>query len=91
MLARAANAAKAAGANVEWIHSDATKFSLDRLYDGVICLCEGAFGLLGQRDDSIGDFLPSLKSGASYFNDLLLQYLDRLFPSVRGCECLHWR
>lgn len=53
MLARAADAAKSAGVNVNWIRSDATQFSLPGKYDGAVCLCEGAFGLLGQRDDSI--------------------------------------
>lgn len=51
MLARAADAAKSARVNVEWIHSDATRFTLPGKYDGAICLCEGAFGLLGQGDD----------------------------------------
>ena len=53
MLAQAAQAANAAGVQVEWIHSDATRFSLARKYDGAICLCEGAFGLLGAGDDPI--------------------------------------
>ena len=53
MLARAASAAKNAGVHVEWIHSDATKFSFPGRFDAAICLCEGAFGLLGQGDDSI--------------------------------------
>jgi len=60
MLARAADAAKSAGVNVNWIRSDATQFSLPEKYDGAICLCEGAFGLLGQRDDSIGQPLSIL-------------------------------
>jgi ubiquinone/menaquinone biosynthesis C-methylase UbiE len=53
MLTRAADAAKSAGVNVNWIRSDATQFSLHENYDGAICLCEGAFRLLGQKDDSI--------------------------------------
>jgi SAM-dependent methyltransferase len=60
MLARAADAAKAAGVDVNWIHSDATKFSLPGKYDAAVCLCEGAFGLLGQRDDPIGQPLSIL-------------------------------
>src|SRR4030042_3997839 len=60
MLARAADAAKAAGVNVDWIHADATRFSLPGKYDGAVCLCEGAFGLLGQRDDPIGQPLSIL-------------------------------
>lgn len=60
MLSRAADAARSAGVNVNWIRSDATKFSLSGKYDGAICLCEGAFGLLGQRDDSIDQPLSIL-------------------------------
>ena len=60
MLARAADAAKAAGVNVDWIHSDATRFSLPGKYDGAVCLCEGAFGLLGQGDDPIDQPLSIL-------------------------------
>ncbi len=58
MLERAA--AKAAGVNVNWVHSDATRFSLPVIYDGAICLCEGAFGLLGQGDDPISQPLSIL-------------------------------
>lgn len=53
MLARAATGARAHGMNVNWIHADATQFSFARPFDAVICLCEGAFGLLGQSDDAI--------------------------------------
>lgn len=53
MLARAADSAKAAGVNVDWIRADATRFALPRKYDSVICLCEGSFGLLGPGDDPI--------------------------------------
>lgn len=62
MLARAAASAKAAGVNVNWIRSDATHFSLPERYDGAICLCEGAFGLLGQKDDPIGQPLSILSN-----------------------------
>lgn len=53
MLARAAAAADAACVTVDWVHTDATRFSLPKKYDAAICLCEGAFGLLGQADDPI--------------------------------------
>ena len=53
MLAKAAAAADTAGVTVDWVHSDATRFSLSKKYDAAICLCEGAFGLLGQADDPI--------------------------------------
>lgn len=71
MLARATEAGRAAGVRVEWIRADATRFSLPRLYDAAICLCEGAFGLLSQADDPIEQPLKilcnisrSLKPGA---------------------------
>jgi len=51
MLSQAEKTAKAAKVKVEWIHSDATRFRSDRLFDAAICLCEGAFGLLGIKDD----------------------------------------
>jgi len=51
MLAEAAKAAKAAGVSVELIHCDATLMEFDTQFDAAICLCEGAFGLLGQDDD----------------------------------------
>jgi len=53
MLSRAAAAAKAENVHVEWIRSNATQFTLPERYDAAVCLCEGAFGLLGQRDDTI--------------------------------------
>jgi SAM-dependent methyltransferase len=60
MLARAADAAKAARVNVDWIHADATRFTLPRKFDCAICLCEGSFGLLGQGDDPISQPLSIL-------------------------------
>lgn len=60
MLSRAEDAAKSAGVNVNWIRSDATQFSLPGKYDGAVCLCEGAFGLLGRRDDPIDQPLSIL-------------------------------
>lgn len=60
MLAKAAEKAKAAGVNVNLIRADATQFTLPQKYDGAICLCEGAFGLLGHRDDPFNQPLSIL-------------------------------
>ncbi len=60
MLARAADAARSKKVNVQWIRSDAARFQLPDSYDGAICLCEGAFGLLGKGDDPIGQPLSIL-------------------------------
>jgi len=53
MLAKAEEAAKASGVQVEWVHANAARFSFPKQFDGAICLCEGAFGLLGAEDDPI--------------------------------------
>jgi len=60
MLAEAKEAAGKAGVEVEWIHADATQFKPERLYDAAICLCEGAFGLLGKNDDPLEQGLSIL-------------------------------
>jgi SAM-dependent methyltransferase len=52
MLAQAREKAKAAKVAIEWIQENACTFSLDKQFDGVICLCEGSFGLLGGADDA---------------------------------------
>lgn len=62
MLAKASEAADAAGVAVEWIHSNAMSFSLPKQVDGVISLCEGAFGLLGEADDPIEHPLSILRN-----------------------------
>jgi ubiquinone/menaquinone biosynthesis C-methylase UbiE len=54
MLARASRASQAVGVTVEWVRADAARFSLPRRYEAALCLCEGAFGLLGRDDDSLG-------------------------------------
>lgn len=63
MLEQARQGAQAAGVQIRWRHEDATAFAVNEQFDGVICLCEGALGLLGQGDDAIGqppgDLAPS--------------------------------
>lgn len=62
MLAEAARSAAAAGVKVEWVHADATRFSLPRLHDAAVCLCEGSFGLLGLQDDPLAQPLAILRN-----------------------------
>jgi 2-polyprenyl-3-methyl-5-hydroxy-6-metoxy-1,4-benzoquinol methylase len=71
MLREAETAAKEAGVTVEWVHSDAVQFEATRPYDAVICLCEGAFGLLNRDEDPtehalkiFGNMNHALKPGA---------------------------
>ncbi len=51
MLAEARKAAEDANVSVELIHCDATGMGFNTRFDGAICICQGAFGLLGQNDD----------------------------------------
>jgi cyclopropane fatty-acyl-phospholipid synthase-like methyltransferase len=61
MLAEAGKAADAAGVTVELIHEDATQMKFRTRFDAAICLCEGAFGLLGQDDDPLEHDLEILR------------------------------
>lgn len=65
MLAKAAEAAETAGVQVELVHADATEFSRPDVFDAAICLCEGAFGLLGSGDDPTGQPLAILRNVAA--------------------------
>jgi len=62
MLSEARKAADAAGVALDLVHSDATQFTAARQYDGAICLCEGAFSLLGMNDDPIEHDLAILRN-----------------------------
>lgn len=62
MLSRAREAARAAGVEVNWVCGDATRFSIPGRFDAALCLCEGAFGLLGREDDPIGQPLSILSN-----------------------------
>ena len=62
MLTEAKEAASQAGVEVEWMHADATQFESDGLYNAAICLCEGAFGLLGKKDDPLEQGLSILRN-----------------------------
>ena len=62
MLAEARKKAEAAGVDVEWIQGNAATFSLEKKFDAAICICEGAFGLLNSKEDSIEQPLAILKN-----------------------------
>lgn len=87
MLARARQRAQAAGVEVTLIEGDATRFAFDRPFDAALCLCEGAFGLLGADGDPLeqplavlGCCARALKAGApAVFTVLNLFRLARAF------------
>lgn len=65
MLAQAQAKAKAAGVQVEWIRANACHFTPAKRFDAALCLCEGAFGLLGSTDDAIEQPLAILRNIAA--------------------------
>jgi cyclopropane fatty-acyl-phospholipid synthase-like methyltransferase len=73
MLAEAEKAAQAAGVRVEWVLADATQYRSPKLFDAAICLCEGAFGLVGASKDTethdhsiLANISAALKPGAPF-------------------------
>ncbi len=51
MLELARGAALEAGVDVQWVRSDVSEVLPVGPFDAALCLCEGAFGLLGDSDD----------------------------------------
>jgi ubiquinone/menaquinone biosynthesis C-methylase UbiE len=51
MLREAQRRAKEVGVQGMWVQADASVMQLAQRANGVICLCEGAFGLLGSADN----------------------------------------
>ena len=51
MLSEAVKTAKAENVEVNFIKADATGFKTDDKYDAAVCLCEGAFALIGVDED----------------------------------------
>jgi len=51
MLREAQRRAKELGVRCMWVQADAAVMHLAQQADGIICLCEGAFGLLASTDD----------------------------------------
>jgi len=65
MLDVAKKRAVDAGVDVAFINADATQVQLADQFDAAICLCEGAFGLLGTGGDPIEQPLAILKNIAA--------------------------
>ena len=65
MLDVARKKARDAGVEVEFIQRDATSFQVSQPYDAALCVCEGAFGLIGANDDPETHDLNVLKCSAA--------------------------
>jgi len=62
MLAEAGRRAVEAGVTVRWVQADAARFASPPVYDAAVCLCEGAFGLLGPGDNPVTQPYKVLRS-----------------------------
>ena len=84
MLAEGEKTAREAGVNVKWICGNATNIPTRENYDAAVCLCEGAFGLLGTGDDPIEHDLSILRSISA-----ILKPEARLIITVlNGCHMI---
>lgn len=62
MLLEARKLAAEANVDVEWVHCDAAAYTPAKTFDAVICLCEGAFGLVGRDDEPVEHDMAILKN-----------------------------
>jgi ubiquinone/menaquinone biosynthesis C-methylase UbiE len=62
MLDEARKAADKANVKVELIHADASEYQPQNQYDAAICLCEGAFALIGTDEDPLVHDLAILRN-----------------------------
>lgn len=65
MLDLARKGAREAGVSITFRQADAASFTMNAQFDAAICLCEGAFGLLGSPDDAIAQPLAILRNIAA--------------------------
>ena len=73
MLAEAEAAAKDGGVEIELVNANASEYRSEPVFDAAICLCEGAFCLLGEGDDPherdltiLRNIFAALKPGAKF-------------------------
>ncbi len=81
MLAVAKRKAEEANLQIDFIEADATTFETSNTYDAALCICEGAFGLIGAGDDpEAHDLLvlqriaAALRSGGAFLLTALNAY-----------------
>lgn len=86
MLAEARRRAAEERVSVEWIKADATTFKPERQYDAVICLCEGAFGLLTPQTEPFRHSLSILRniSVALKMDSLLIMTVLNGYARIRN-------
>jgi cyclopropane fatty-acyl-phospholipid synthase-like methyltransferase len=84
MLAEAEVAARDEGVEIELVNVNATKYRSEPVFDAAICLCEGAFCLLGEGDDPherdltiLRNIFAALKPGGKF-----------VMTALNGCKPL---
>lgn len=84
MLAEAGKIAREAKVDVTWVQADAVKFTSTKKFDAAICLCEGAFGLLGSDDDPIEHDLSILRN----IKAALKPKTKLILTTLNGCRMI---
>ena len=81
MLTEAEAAARDEGVEIELVNVNATEYRSEPVFDAAICLCEGAFCLLGEGDDSherdltiLRNTFTSMKPGGKFVMTALNGY-----------------
>lgn len=76
------------GVDVEFVRGDASETRLDRRFDHVICLCEGAFSLVEPNVDAVAfhqKILENIRSMTAPGGNFLLTALNA-FRIIRTCS-----
>jgi len=84
MLAEAGKTARQAKVDVTWVQADAVKFTSAEKFDAAICLCEGAFGLLGTDDNPIEHDLSILRN----IHAVLKPNAKFIMTTLNGCRLI---
>jgi cyclopropane fatty-acyl-phospholipid synthase-like methyltransferase len=78
MLEEARKAANVAGVHLNLVKADAARMKFENKFDAALCLCEGAFALLGNDDDPyehdmqiLGNIAAALNPGAPFILETL--------------------
>ena len=84
MLNEANKTAKKENVNVRFIKADAVQFRTDEKFDAAVCLCEGAFALLGLDEDPREQDLEILKN----INSLLKPNAKFILTTLNGLKMI---
>jgi cyclopropane fatty-acyl-phospholipid synthase-like methyltransferase len=84
MLKQAEKTAKKENVEVKFIKADAVEFRSDEKFDAAVCLCEGAFALLGLDEDPREHDLKILKNT----NSVLKQGAKFILTTLNGLKMI---